>query len=135
MDQEKMEKNLSKTIENIKQYVNLKTELYSLIIIERTAKVLSRVILLLIVTMLMFFFLLFLSFAFVQWFGYATGSESVGYVIIAAFYLLIGVVIFRLRKRLFLDPLLRGITEIFAEDEDVLDKSVKQAGHEEDQDQ
>jgi len=134
MDQEKMEKNLSKIIENIKQYVNLKTELYTLMVMERTAKVLSRVIVLMILTMLLFFFLLFISFAFVQWFGDFSGSESIGYIIVAIFYLLLGGVIFSMRKQLFLDPLLRGITAIFNEEEDLLDKNINPADDEEDED-
>jgi hypothetical protein len=134
MDQEKIEKNISKTIEGLKQYVNLKAELYSLIVIERTTKILARVIVLLILTMLMFFFLLFISFAFVHWFGATTGSNMIGYLIVAAFYLILGLMIYLMKKQLFLDPLLRGISSIFNEEEDILDKTINPANDEEDED-
>jgi hypothetical protein len=135
MDQERIEKNISKTVESLKQYVNLKAELYSLIVIERSAKILARVIILLILTMLLFFFLLFISFAFVHWFGATTGSNIFGYLIVAAFYLILGLLIYLMKKQLFLDPLLRGITSIFNEEEDLLDKSINPADDEENEGQ
>lgn len=132
MDKEKIEKNLNKTVENIKQYVDLKTELYSLIIIERTAKVLARVGVLMILTMLMFFFLLFMSFSFVEWFELISGSAAFGYIVVAFIYLILGVIIYKLKKKLFLDPLVKGIVNIFNEEEDQLDKNQKSTTDEED---
>ncbi|MBE0637068.1 MAG: hypothetical protein IH598_00940 [Bacteroidales bacterium] len=135
MDKEKIEKHLHKTVENIKQYVDLKTELFSLIVIERMAKVLSRVSVLMILTMLLFFFLLFVSLALVGWLGSLTGSESLGYIIIAVFYLIIGVILYMLRKQIFLDPLLKGIIGIFEEEEeDLLNKNSNPAEDEKDED-
>lgn len=134
MDKEKIEKSLNKTVEGIKQYIDLKTELFSLIIVERLAKVLSRVAVLMVLTMLMFFFLLFISFAFVGWLELLTGSESMGYIIIAIFYLIIGVIIYMMRKQLFLDPLIKGIIGIFDEEEDLLDKNKNSSEDEKDED-
>lgn len=133
MNKEKFSKNLQEAIANIKQYVNLKTELYSLIILERMAKVFTHVILLLITLQLLFFFMLFLSFAFVHWFDAISGNRLLGYIIVASIYLLIGVFVFILRKQLFLNPLIKGFTRIFAEEEDLLDQKPSTSSDEEDE--
>lgn len=135
MDKEKFDKNLNKTVENIKDYINLKKEYYSLVLLERLAKVLTRFIVVIATTMLLFFFLLFLSFAFVGWFQYITGSQTLGYVVIAFIYLAIGVLVIIFKKQLFLNPLIKGINSIFSEEEDTFQNPENNKQNEEENDQ
>ncbi|NCU32739.1 MAG: hypothetical protein EOM23_07400 [Candidatus Moranbacteria bacterium] len=133
MNKEKFGNNLQEVIDNIKQYVNLKTELYSLIILERLARISTQVIVLLIILQLVFFFMLFLSFGFVHWLDKVIGNQLVAYLIVATFYLILGVFVFVFRKQLFLNPLIKGFTRIFAEEEDLLDKNPSRDRNEEDE--
>ncbi len=133
MNKEKFGNNLQEVIDNIKQYVSLKTELYSLIILERLAGISTQVIVLLIILQLFFFFMLFLSFGFVHWFSTINGNQLTGYLIVASFYLILGVIVFVFRKQLFLNPLIKGFTRIFAEEEDLLDKNPSRNSNEKDE--
>lgn len=133
METEKFNKTLSETIDSIKTYVNLRTELVSLIFIEKASKIFSSVFMLIIFLQLLFFALLFLSLAFAAWFNAVTDSLYTGYLILACFYLLIGFIIYISRKRFFVDPMIKGFTETLYEEEDDFlnpDKPKKQS-HEE----
>jgi hypothetical protein len=133
METEKINQTLVETIDNIKEYINLKTELVSLIFIEKASKIFSSVFMLIIFLQLLFFALLFLSLAFAAWLNSITDSMVLGYLILAAFYLIIGVIIFVSRKKFFVDPMIKGFTEtVYEEEDDFLnpDKS-KKPGHEE----
>jgi len=133
METEKFNKTLNETIDSIKTYVNLRTELVSLIFIEKASKIFSSVFMLIIFLQLLFFALLFLSLAFASWFNSVTDSLYTGYLILAGFYLLIGFIIYISRKRFFVDPMIKGFTETLYEEEDDFlnpDKQKKQS-HEE----
>jgi hypothetical protein len=133
MNKDKFGKHLNDTVDNLKQYVKLKTELYSLIILDRTAKIFTNVIVLMVMTLLLFFFLLFLSFGFVHWFERVNGDALFGYIMVACFYLIIGIIVFLLRRQLFLNPLIKGFTAIFDEEEDLLD--IKPSRHDDEEDE
>jgi hypothetical protein len=133
METEKFNKTLIETIDSIKAYINLRTELVSLIFIEKASKIFSSVFMLIIFLQLLFFALLFLSLAFAAWFNSVTDSLYTGYLILAGFYLLIGFIIYISRKRFFVDPMIKGFTETLYEEEDDFlnpDKQKKQS-HEE----
>jgi len=125
MDKENFNKTLQGTIEGIREYIDLKVELYSLILIERVSKMMSKFLTAIVFIFFFFFFLMFISFGFITWFHKATGTSVIGWVIAAVFYLVIGLVIFFMSKKLFLNPMLKGFTEVLFEEEDKLDDDKK----------
>ena len=126
MNKDNFNKNLQSTIDNVREYIDMKIELYSLIIIERISKMLSKFLVAIIFVFFLFFFLLFISLGFINWFHEATGTTLIGYVIAAVFYLIIGLIVFGMSKRLFLNPMLKGFTEVLFEEEDKLGDDKKQ---------
>lgn len=125
MNKDNFNKTLQSTIENIREYIDLKTELYSLIIIERVSKMLSKFLTVIIFVFFLFFFLLFISLGFINWFHEATGTTLWGYVITALFYLILGLIVYGMSKKLFLNPMLKGFTDVIFEEEDKLDEDQK----------
>lgn len=126
MDIDKFQGNLDETFENIKSYVNLQSELFRIIVFEKVAKVLTSVFTLIILVFVLFFLMLFLSLAFVSWYESAGGSPTHGYLFAALFYFLIGLFIFLLSKRLFLNPMIKGFSDTaFEEDEESADPTKK----------
>ena len=125
MNKEYFNKTLDSTLENIREYINLKTELYTLIVFERVSKMLSKFLVTIIFVFFLFFFLLFISLGFVYWFHQTTQTIFLGYLIVAFFYLILGLLVFSLRKRLFLNPMLKGFTDVLLEEEDTLDSNIK----------
>jgi hypothetical protein len=118
MNKENVNKHFEGSLKDIREYINLKTELYSLILIERFSKMFTKFLVVIIFFFFLFFFLLFLSLGFIHWFHKITGSELIGYVITAVFYLLLGLLIYSLSKKMFLNPMLKGFTSVLFEEED-----------------
>jgi hypothetical protein len=100
--------------------LDLKIELFKLIAFERLAKFLTSVFTVIVIIFVLFFVMLFLSLAFVHWFQETGGSEMHGYLIVALFYSIVGIVIFLASKRLFLNPMVKGFSETAFEAEDDL---------------
>jgi hypothetical protein len=125
MNKDDFNKNLKSTIDNVREYIDMKIELYSLIMIERISKMLSKFLMAIIFVFFLFFFLLFISLGFINWFNEVTGTSLIGYVIAAFFYLILGLIIYSMSKKLFLNPMLKGFTEVLFEEEDKLDDDKK----------
>ncbi len=125
MNKENVNKNMHSIIEDVKDYVDLKTELYALIVFERVSKLLSKFFVSIIVVCLLLFVLLFASLGFVEWFYYVTGNKLLGYFIASFFYLIIGFIVYKKGKKLFLNSMLKGFTDVLFEQEDTLDIDTK----------
>lgn len=125
MDKDNFNKTLQSTFEGIREYIDLKVELYSLILIERISKMVSKFLTAIVFIFFLFFFLLFISLGFIYWFHEVTGTTLWGYLIAAVFYLIVGMVVFGMSKKLFLNPMLKGFTEVLFEEEDKLDEDKK----------
>jgi hypothetical protein len=110
--------NVSLLTENVKDYVNLRIDLAKLILTEKLAKLASFLLISVIFFILAMFLLLFLSLAFVFWFGADIGPAWLGTIIITAVYVLGGVLIFVKRHQFFINPLVSHLTKILMEDKD-----------------
>lgn len=120
MNKQTFDSHIRKITRSIKQYLELKTELYGLIVVERLARIYSHFIAALIFTFFIFFFTLFISLGFVRWFEAATGRIFLGYLIVAAFYLLMALIVHLFRRRIFFDPMVKTLSKTFFEKEDEL---------------
>ena len=96
----------------------MKLELYKLMVAEGVAQLLSSIMISLVVLLLSIFFLFFLALAFVYWYGEVVGHMYVGALIVTAFYLVISVIVFIFRDKLFIDPLITKLTSLMDEEED-----------------
>ncbi len=122
MDKEKFYKSLNETFENIKSYLDLKFELYTIILYEKSLKIFSHFLTLILTTLFLLFFLLFMSLAFVSWYHQETGSFVQGCLITGLFYLIIGIIIFLLRKKIFLNPMIKNFSKTIFEKENKLNR-------------
>ncbi|WP_436517717.1 phage holin family protein [Ekhidna sp. To15] len=87
-----------KVIDNIVEFIEVKTEQIKLKIISRVARMLSGVIALSMLALFTMFFLFFLSFAFAEMINIGLDSSYLGYLIIAGGYLLIIIIVILLLK-------------------------------------
>ncbi|MEQ9465994.1 MAG: phage holin family protein [Ekhidna sp.] len=87
-----------KVIDNIIEFIEVKTEQIKLKIISRVARMLSGVIAISMLGMFSLFFLLFLSFAFAEMINIGLESTYLGYLIIAGAYLLVIILVVLLVK-------------------------------------
>jgi len=118
MESSKISDNFSSLTENIKDYVNLRIDLVKLVLTEKIAKLASAFLIAVIFFILAMFLLLFLSMAFVYWFGEEIGPIWAGALIVTAFYILGGILIYLQRHKLFINPLATQLTKILMDEKD-----------------
>lgn len=112
-----MQNNVSETtdiINNAKKYINLKLDLYNLILNEKLAKISSFFFTLASLIILFSLFLFFVSFSFVYWYGSTDGELHHGFLIVGIFYLFVGILVFLFRKKLILNPLISKLTKMLS---------------------
>lgn len=110
--------NISQLSENVRDYVNLRIDLAKLTLTEKIARLASFFLIAVIFFILAMFLLLFLSMAFVFWFGNDIGPAWLGALIITAVYILGGVLIYVKRHQFFINPLVTHLSKILMEDKD-----------------
>ncbi len=117
MESKKISDNFSEITENIKEYVNLKIDILKLTLTEKFARLASFIVIMLIFFIIFLFFSLFVSLAFIFWFRDHAGPAYIGALIVAAFYLILGGLIYLLRNTLFINPLVAQLSQILLEED------------------
>jgi hypothetical protein len=117
MESQNLKDNVSEISENVKAYIRLKTDLLKLTLTEKVSLIISALLISVILFLVFLFISMFVSIAFIFWFRDHAGPLYVGALIVAGFYLLVGVIIFLMRNSLFIDPLVTQITKILLEEE------------------
>ena len=108
--------------ENVQKYIELRIEILKCILTEALAKFAAMLLKIFIFSLLIFFIMFFLSFAFVFWYDQYVGPLYLGALIISGFYFIVGLVVYLLRHKIFLDPLIKKYSSIiFEEDKDEKD--------------
>lgn len=105
-----METNAVKEVkENVEDYIHTKLNLIKLKTADKAGTAISGVVLSVIVARLFLFIMIFLSFAAAYAISQATGRDYLGFLIVAAFYILVaaGVIIFR--EKLLTMPLINAL--------------------------
>jgi hypothetical protein len=110
--------NFSSMTGNVRDYINLRVDYVKLILTEKIAKLASFFLIAVIFFILGMFLLLFISLAFIFWFGEVVGPAYLGALIVVAFYVIGGLAIYLLRHMLFINPLVVQLTKILMEGED-----------------
>jgi len=118
METSKISDNFSELTGNVKEYVNLRIDYIKLLLTEKIAKLASFFLIAVIFFILAMFLLLFISLAFVFWFGEEVGPAYLGALIMIAVYILSGVTIYAFRGKLFINPMVTHLTKIIMEESD-----------------
>ena len=118
MESKKLCDNFDELSENIKAYIKLKTDLLKVSLTEKLSLITSALLLSVIFFILFLLITLFISVAFIFWYRDHAGPLYVGALIVAGFYLIVGGIVFLVRNRLFVDPLVSKISQILLEEDE-----------------
>lgn len=102
---------IEELVAQFKDYVDLRITDLKLRMTIRWVKFFSKIVTLLVISFVVFLILLFLSFAFAYWFGAETGNWPLGFILTAAFWAIIGLLVYLFRNQLILDQVARASTE------------------------
>ena len=117
METNRISDNFSSLTENVKEYINLRIDYIRVLLTEKIARLASFFLISVIFFILAMFLILFISFAFVFWYGEEFGPMYAGALIIVAFYFVSGLLIYALRHKLFINPLVRHLAKIMMEED------------------
>ena len=118
MESQRLSDNVNEISGNIKAYIRLRTELLKLTLTEKLSLIISSLLITIILFLIFMFISMFISLAFIFWFRDHVGPVYVGALIVAGFYLLVGLIVFLMRNTLFIDPLIAMISKTLLEEED-----------------
>lgn len=119
MSKKDLNENLSELFALAKSYLSSYLKLVRLEALEKTARGGTFIISSVIILMVAGFALFFLTFAFSYWYGKTYGNMAEGFLISAGFYVLLGILIFVLRRFLISRPILKSFSKtIFSKDEE-----------------
>ena len=90
--------------EQVKVYFNLRISYLRLYIAEYLIRFFSSLVLWMVIFLFLFFVLVFSSFAFAYWFGEITGRWSMGFLIVAGFYIFLALVMYLFRRQIIVKP-------------------------------
>jgi hypothetical protein len=114
-------KKIESLLEQIKDYANTRIAQAKLSIAENVSKVISNLVASLFAVLVFFFFLFFVSFAGAIALGQLFNNSWLGFLIVAGFYLLAGIIIWWLKEKLLRIPIMNSLIGKFfnnsAEDE------------------
>ncbi len=116
MENTRLEDSLKDALAGLQYYVELQVKYNKLLFAKRTGEISSFLFLATILLVVFSFSLLFLTFAFVEWYAQHVGDRFTGRLIVGAFYLLLGIIIFIFRKGLINRPIRRFIGNMFPEE-------------------
>lgn len=97
--------------QEFKQYLNLKIALVSLSLSRKFSQLFGMLLSALIFVGLLSVILLMLTFAFVFWYGGNIGTLYQGFLIASLFYMLVALLVYVFRKKLFIDPMIRLLND------------------------
>ncbi|NBC82198.1 MAG: hypothetical protein GVY19_02340 [Bacteroidetes bacterium] len=111
--------NFAELNEIVRSYLNARYDYLRILILEKLTKIGTYFITTLSLVTIFLFVLLFLTFAFSFWYSQHVGEISEAFLICAGFYLILGIIVYALRKPLFSGSIVRNISDIlFPENED-----------------
>lgn len=116
MEPQTISENFSELSENVKDYLKLRLDLLKLTVTEKMASIGSFFLVSVIFFILFLFVLMFFSLAFIFWFRDQIGEAYIGALIIAGVYIIVGIIIFLLRNKLFINPLVERLSKILMEE-------------------
>lgn len=109
---------LKETLESLRIYIDRQIEHNKLLLGKKLGELSAYVALLFILSFLATLILIFISFAFVWWFsGKSYGETYIGFLIVAVFYALLGVVVYLSRNRLIFGPIRKLLGSILYDEE------------------
>ena len=103
---------------NVKEYVNIQVELVKLSVADKSSAIMAEAALFIAIALIGLLFSLAVTMALGYWLAYLTGSNAIGFLIVAGIYLLKAILIIANRKKWILDPIRdRIIKKIFSDEQ------------------
>ena len=108
-----MKQEISDLIDKTKEYVNVRAEILKLTAAEKTSKAIAAAVVGSILLVCGVFALLFLSFFAGYYISEKMGSSSIGFLMVALFYIIIGLIVFFTKANMIEKPIINSVVKSF----------------------
>lgn len=103
---------------DLKEYVNTRTELGKVMVVEKSSQVMANLLARIVVILGIFLFMIFLGISLAYLAAGWTGQLWLGFLIMACVYLLIVLIVWYFRNKLFRNPIMDSmIQQLYKDDE------------------
>jgi len=116
MEKTRIADNISEVIDASKTYIEANLRLFKLSLLERLSKVVSLIISTTLVMLVGMLFVLFLALTAAMFIGSLLDSRTLGFLIMALFFLLIMLFLWFKRKILVINPIIKTLNDIVFND-------------------
>lgn len=99
-------------LENVKEYAQLQIDLLKINLIEKASRLISMIIVAILAVLLLVTAFIYLSMAFIHWMATFFGSMIPGFLMVGGFFILLFVIFYLLRNKVFLNPIIKKISGI-----------------------
>lgn len=106
-------KKIESLLEQVKDYTNTRIAQLKLSIAENISKLISNLVATLVAGLVFFFFIFFASFAGAIALGQLLNNGWLGFLIVAGFYLVAGIIIWKLKEKLLRIPIMNSLIAKF----------------------
>lgn len=105
-------------IDHTRDYLNTRVDETKLTVAERSSGVIARIIAVSVVSLVFGISLIFVSVALAWWLGHSWGAVWLGFLAVAGFYLIAGLIVWSGRERMIRIPIMNSIIhQLFKTDE------------------
>ncbi len=122
MEEKSFFDNVSGLKENLQKYFETKASYYSLLAFEKAVKLVISVVSNTVTFVIIMLALVFVSGAAGLYVGRLLQSYELGLLIIGGFYLLLGILLFVFRRKIYSRSVIKHLGEIFFQDDDNFEK-------------
>jgi hypothetical protein len=116
MEKTRIADNISEVVEASKTYIEANLKLFKLSLLERLSKVVSLIISTTLVMLVGMLFVLFISISAAMFIGSLLDSRTLGFLVMALFFLVIVIFLWVKRKTLVINPIIRTLNDIVFDD-------------------
>ena len=123
MENKTIFENISELKDNLRQYLETRISYYGISAFEKAVKILTAITSRVFVSLLLVIALVFLSAAVAIYLGSILESTELGLLIVGGIYLLLGIVFYAFRKKIFSPIIIRSLADVFFKDDDEDEKN------------
>jgi uncharacterized membrane protein YqjE len=99
-----------------KEYADLQLQLFKLNLVEKSSQILSLLVVIIAGAILLMAAFVFFSLVFVLWMNNLAGSMMTGFVILGAFFIVLFILFWLLRKKIMINPMIKKLSAILFKD-------------------
>lgn len=99
--------------DDVENYVNAKIDMIKLHVAENLSRIVSGMIIKMVLAVFLVLITFFVSMAGAVWIDHIYSNSGIGFIIVAAFYLVLSIIFILLRRKIITKPIIQSFIQLF----------------------